>query len=112
MASFRTIVALTVISGACIFAALSSAAAQPPRAVVQPAAAPAVQVNQGVTQGFARCPKSADQFVAVMRQLTSSAARARALADQNPLLEPDAAFYEAELTATQRCAPAVAVLTH
>jgi hypothetical protein len=41
----------------------------------------------------------------------SDAARARALADENPLLEPDAAFYEAELAATRQCAPAVASLT-
>jgi hypothetical protein len=48
-----------------------------------------------------------------MKQLVADAAHARALADQNPLLEPDAAFYEAELAATRQCAPAVASLqTH
>ena len=45
-----------------------------------------------------------------MRQLVTSAARARVLADENPLLEPDAAFYEAELAATKMCAPTVATL--
>ncbi len=93
MASFRTIVTLTVISGACILAAMSSASAQPG------------------SQGFARCPQTPAQFAAVMKQLVSDAARARALADENPLLEPDAAFYEAELAATRNCAPAVASLS-
>ena len=45
-----------------------------------------------------------------MKQLITEASRARALADENPLLEPDAAFYEAELAATKKCAPTVAVL--
>jgi hypothetical protein len=89
MTSFRAIVTLAVISGACMFGAVSNASAQP---------------------GFSRCPQSPVQFAAVMKQLVSDAARARALADQNPLLEPDAAFYEAELAATRQCAPAVASL--
>jgi hypothetical protein len=89
MTSFRAIVTLAVISGACMFGAVSSASAQP---------------------GFSRCPQTPVQFNAVMKQLVSDAARARALADENPLLEPDAAFYEAELAATRQCAPAVASL--
>jgi ABC-type transporter Mla subunit MlaD len=88
-----------------MLAAASSAAAQTVRAT--PAAvAPVASVNQR----FARCPKSVDQFVDVMKQLVSAAARARTLADENPLLEPDAAYYEAELAATRKCAPTVAVL--
>jgi len=87
MTSFRAIVTLAVISGACMFGATSNASAQP---------------------GFSRCPQNPVQFAAVMKQLVSDAARARALADENPLLEPDAAFYEAELAATRQCAPAVA----
>jgi len=108
MASFPTITALTVVAGACAVLAISSASAQTARqAAAAPAAtAPVIQVNHG----FARCPKSADQYTDVMKQLVSSAARARALADENPLLEPDAAFYEAELAATKKCAATVAAL--
>jgi hypothetical protein len=111
MATFRVIATLTVISGACLLGVLSTASAQ----TVQPtqaAAAPLVQSGQGFAgQGFARCPRSIDQFVDTMKQLIGEVTRARALADQNPLLEPDAAFYEAELAATKKCAPTVAVLT-
>jgi hypothetical protein len=110
MASFRTIVTLTVISGACILGAMSSASAQTLRPT-QAAAAPLAQTSQGFAgQGFARCPRSVDQFVDTMKQLISEVSRARALADENPLLEADAAFYEAELAATKKCAPTVAVL--
>ena len=105
MASFRTIAALSVITGACIFAAMPSATAQTARPT--PAAvAPVASINQA----FKRCPKSADQYADVVKQLVSTAARARALADENPLLEPDAAYYEAELAATKKCAPTVATL--
>jgi hypothetical protein len=106
MASFRTIAALTVISGAFVAAAMPTALAQTLRPTPV-AVAPVAQINQG----FARCPRSADQYVEVMKQLVGSVARARALADENPLLEPDAAFYEAELAATKKCAPTVASLT-
>ena len=105
MASFRTITALTVITGITIFAAMSPATAQTVRAT-QTAVAPVTQLNHG----FARCPKSPDQYVMVMKQLIGAAARARALADENPLLEPDAAYYEAELASTKACAPTVANL--
>jgi hypothetical protein len=94
MTSFRTITAISVISAACILGAMSTAVAQSP-----------------ATPGFARCPQSSVQFADVMKHLVSDAARARALADENPLLEPDAAFYEAELAATRRCVPAVASLS-
>jgi hypothetical protein len=108
MASFRTIVTLTVVSGACILGALSSASAQTLRTA---AAAPLAHTGQGfASQGFARCPRSVDQLVDTMKQLIAEVSRARALADENPLLEPDAAFYEAELAATKKCAPTVAVL--
>jgi hypothetical protein len=88
MANFRTITALTVITGVTIFAAMSPATAQTVRA----------------TQ------TAVDQYVMVMKQLIGAAARARALADENPLLEPDAAYYEAELASTKACAPTVANL--
>jgi hypothetical protein len=105
MASFRTILTLTV-SAACILGAMPSASAQTLRPT-QATAAPLAQTSQG----FARCPRSVDQFVDTMKQLIAEVSRARALADENPLLEPDAAFYEAELAATRKCAPTVAVLT-
>jgi hypothetical protein len=104
MASFRTIAALTVVTGACVLLAVPSASAQTARPAE---VAPVTQINHG----FARCPKSADQYNDVMKQLVSSVARARALADENPLLEPDAAFYEAELAATKKCAATVAALS-
>ena len=94
MTSFRAIVTLTVISAACILGAMSTASAQQPG-----------------SQGFSRCPQTPAQYAVVMKQLTSDAAHARALADQNALLEPDAAFYEAELAATRQCAPTVASLS-
>jgi hypothetical protein len=106
MASFRTITALSVIAGACVLAAMSTATAQTAQPI-QTAVAPIASVNSG----FKRCPKTADQYADVMKQLVSTAARARALADENPLLEPDAAYYEAELAATKKCAPTVATLT-
>jgi hypothetical protein len=106
MASFRTITALSVVAGACLLAAMPTASAQDLRPI-QAAVAPVASINQG----FKRCPKTADQYAEVMKQLVSSAARARALADENPLLEPDAAYYEAELAATKKCAPTVATLT-
>ncbi len=106
MASFRTITALSVIAGACLFAAMPTASAQNLQPI-QAAIAPVAAINQG----FKRCPKTADQYADVMKQLVGSATRARALADENPLLEPDAAYYEAELAATKKCAPSVATLT-
>src|SRR5690348_11988841 len=87
MASFRTIAAVAAVTSAVILATISSVSAQ-----------------TQASQNFARCPKSAEQYVDVMRQLVAYAARALALADENPLLEPDAAFYEAELAATKTCA--------
>jgi hypothetical protein len=110
MATFRVIATLTVISGACILGAMSTASAQTVRPT-QAAAAPLAHINPGfASQGFARCPRSVDQFADTMKQLIGAVTRARALADENPLLEPDAAFYEAELAATKKCAPTVAVL--
>ncbi len=102
MASFRITAALMVVSGACIAAALPASAQ-----TARPAAAP---ITIPAAAGFARCPKTPDQYADVVKQLASSVARARALADENPLLEPDAAFYEAELAATRKCAANVATL--
>jgi len=106
MASFRTITALSVIAGACLLA-IPTASAQTLEPI-QAAVAPVAAANPG----FKRCPKTADQYDEIMKQLVGTAARARALADENPLLEPDAAYYEAELAATKKCAPTVATLTH
>ena len=95
MTSFRTIVALTVISAACLLGAVSTATAQQP----------------GSQAAFSRCPQTPDQYAAVIKQLTSDAVHARALANQNAMLEPDADYYEAQLAATRQCAPTVALLT-
>ena len=103
MASFRIVAAVVALTGATILATVSSVSAQTVRAAQ---AAPIVQAGGQ----FARCPKSAEQYTEVMRQLVAQATRARVLADQNPLLEPDAAFYEAELAATKSCGQTVAKL--
>jgi len=107
MASFRTITALSVIAGACLLAAISTATAQTAAPIQTAAAAgPVASVNSA----FKRCPKSADQYAEVTKNLVGMVARARALADENPLLEPDAAYLEAELAATKKCVPTVATL--
>jgi len=106
MTRFRTVAALTVIASAAILAAMPTATAQTLEPI-QAAVAPVASVNHA----FKRCPKTADQYADVLKQLASLAARSRALADENPLLEPDAAFYAAELAATKKCAPTVATLS-
>ena len=108
MASFRTIAALSGIAGVCLLAAIPTAIAQTAEPIQTAAAAPVASVNAG----FQRCPKSADQFAEVTKNLVGMVARARALADQDPLLEPDAAYLEAELAATKKCVPTVATLQH
>ncbi|HLH92808.1 MAG TPA: hypothetical protein VKX28_30660 [Xanthobacteraceae bacterium] len=95
MTSFRAIVTLTVIAAACLLGAVSAATAQQP----------------GSQAAISRCPQTADQYAAVIKQLTSDAAHARALANQNAMLEPDADYYEAQLAATRQCAPTVASLS-
>lgn len=88
MASFRrTALALTIIAAAGC-AALSDAGAQ---------------------SAFNRCPKP-EQYSDVMKQLVAATDRSRALAEDNPLLLADVGFYETELAATRRCAPAVAAV--
>jgi hypothetical protein len=89
MASFRRIaIALTIIAAAG-GATLSDAAAQAP---------------------FNRCPKP-EQYGEAMKQLAAAADRSRSMAEENPLLLADVGFYQAELAATRRCAPTVAVMT-
>ena len=91
MASFRTITALSVIAGACVLAAMSTDNGPGPRSRSRrpsPPSPPSIKVSSAAR-------RHADQYADVMKQLVSTAARARALADENPLLEPDAAFYEA-----------------
>jgi hypothetical protein len=106
MASLRTIAALS-FAAAVVLAAMPTATAQTLEPT-QTAAAPVATMNQA----FNRCPKTADQFADVVKQLTGLAARSRALADQDPMLEPDAAFYAAELAAAKTCTPTVATLSH
>jgi hypothetical protein len=107
MAAFRIkTVVLACVAGACVVGAASAASAQALRPL-QAAVTPMAQTGER----FARCPKSPEQYGEVMKQLVAATARARALADEDPLLEPDAAFYEAELSATRKCAPSIAALT-
>src|ERR1700751_1893365 len=107
MVRFRTLAALSATTGAAVLAAMSTAAAQTAD-VIQAAAAPAPSVAT-IPHGFNRCPQTADQYAELMKQLSSTAARVRPLADQDPMYEPDAAFYAAELAATKKCAPTVAI---
>jgi hypothetical protein len=107
MASFRTIAALSVVAGAVVLAAMPTAIAQTLEPI-HTAVAPVATVNQG----FNRCPQTADEVADVLKQLTSLAARSRALADEDPMLEPDAAFYAAELAAAKTCVSTVATLSH
>jgi hypothetical protein len=86
MASIRTVAfALTILAAG--FASVSDAAAQ----------------------SFSRCPKP-EQHADVIKVLTSATDRSRAMAEDNPLLLADVGFYEAELTATKRCVPSVAIV--
>jgi hypothetical protein len=86
MASFRrTLIALTIIAAAGS-AGVSGAVAQS-------------AVN--------RCPPPA-QYGEAMKHLVAATERSRALAEENPLLLADVGFYETELAAARRCAPAVA----
>jgi hypothetical protein len=105
MASFRTIAALPVIAGACILAAMPTASGQ---TAPTPAAAPVAAASPASSH----CPKSADQYAVVMRLLATSAARARTLANENPLFEPDAAYFAHALAATKTCTPTLATLSH
>jgi hypothetical protein len=105
MARFRTIAAFSVVTGACILAAMPTASGQ---TAPTPAAAPLVTASPASSH----CPKSADQYALVMRLLASSAARARTLAVENPLFEPDAAYFAHELAAIKTCTPTLATLSH
>jgi len=87
MARFRT-AALTILAAFIGFAIVSAAAAQ--------------------SNSFARCPKTAEQYNDVMKALVAHTEKARALAEDNPLLLADVGFYEAELKATRQCTPVVA----
>lgn len=88
MARFRRIaLALTIVAAAGC-ATLSEASAQ---------------------SAFNRCPKP-EHYGDVMKQLAVATDRSRAMAEDNPLLLADVGFYEAELAATRRCAPAVAAM--
>ena len=89
MASFRrTAIALTIIAAAGC-AGLTDAAAQ---------------------STFNRCPK-ADQYADVVKQLVTASDRSRALAEDNPLLLADVAFYDYALDAARRCNPTVAAVS-
>jgi hypothetical protein len=101
MTTFRArIFAGLAISAAAMFATLSSVGAQP-LGPVQSATAP---------NGFptARCTRPADQEALRVKQLIEFLEKSRAMAVQNPLLQADVGYYEAELAASRRCLQAVA----
>ena len=50
-----------------------------------------------------RCTHTLGQYTDYAKQLGPFADRARRQADDNPLYESDAAYYQAELTDTQQC---------
>jgi|SRR6266436_4360523 len=89
------------LSAAVIFGALSNSGAQPSGAV-QSATAP---------NGFpaVRCSRPPDEEALRIKQLVEFVEKSRSLAVQNPLLWADVGYYEAELSASRRCLPAVAV---
>jgi hypothetical protein len=73
------------------------------------AAAASAALTDAGAQTFPRCPKP-EQHADVIKALTAATERSRAMAEDNPLLLADVAFYETELGATRRCVPAVAAV--
>jgi hypothetical protein len=90
-----------VVSATVVFGALSTSGAQP-MGPVQSANAP---------NGFpaAHCSRPADQEALRIKQLIEFLEKSRSMAVQNPLLQADVGFYEAELAASRRCLQSVAV---
>lgn len=50
-----------------------------------------------------QCKHSAAEYAQVIRHFESEAARARALADRNPLYEADVGYYTSALAAARAC---------
>ncbi len=55
------------------------------------------------TAAAAECRHSASEYAQVIRHFESEAAKARALADRNPLHEADVGYYTSALAAARAC---------
>jgi hypothetical protein len=55
------------------------------------------------TAAAAECKHSASEYAQVIRHFESEAAKARALADRNPLYEADVGYYTSALAAARAC---------
>jgi hypothetical protein len=55
------------------------------------------------TAAAAQCKHSAAEYAQVIRHFESEAARARVLADRNPLYESDVAYYASVLADARSC---------
>jgi len=71
------------------------------------AAAFALTVGMAFASGAAaaqtQCKHSASEYAQVIRHFESEAAKARALADRNPLHEADVGYYTSALAAARAC---------
>jgi len=72
------------------------------------AAAFALTIGMAIASGSAaatefQCKRSAVDYAQVIRHFESEAAKARALADRNPLYESDVAYYASVLTDARAC---------
>ena len=69
------------------------------------AAAFALSMGMAFASGAAaaQCKNSASEYAQVIRHFESEAAKARALADRNPLYEADVGYYTSALAAARAC---------
>ena len=69
------------------------------------AAAFALTIGMAFASGAAaaQCKHSASEYAQVIRHFESEAAKARMLADRNPLYESDVAYYASALAAARAC---------
>jgi hypothetical protein len=69
------------------------------------AAAVALMAGMAFASGTAaaQCKHSAAEYAQVIRHFESEAAKARALADRNPLYESDVAYYTSVLADARSC---------
>ena len=71
------------------------------------AAAFALTIGMAFASGAAaaqlQCKHSASEYAQVIRHFESEAAKARALADRNPLYESDVAYYASVLADARTC---------
>jgi hypothetical protein len=57
----------------------------------------------GATAAQLQCKHSASEYAQVIRHFESEAAKARAIADRNPLYESDVAYYASALADARAC---------